>query len=526
MPLGLFLASFMVVAVTAGDYGVAWDEPAYFHASDLHVGWLVEFGQNLLRSELARSVQDENIKKAWHWDPYHVPHPPFSRLVSGTMKAIFGAYLDKFMAYRLGPALFFASLVACMYYWIADLFNHATGLFSALALIAIPNLFGFAHIAVTDMPLAAMWFFTAYGFWKGLTSWKWSIILAVVWGFALATKFPALLIPVPLLLWAHLLYRRSYANNVFAMLFLSPVIMIACQPYLWHQPGLRILEFLFEGLSRGYRPETSYSVFFQGELHVANQLPWYYPFFVVGVTTPEVLLSLALFGCACINLLREQRAPAILFLMSAAFILITGLLPGAVLHDGARQLLPALPFIAALAGVGFFVLSTWLQRLCTPWQSLGGIRRLPQKIVATTMILVLFLPALDTYLFHPFQLSYYNRLVGGIQGAYLKGLEVTYFLEAFTPDFVKALNKALPTDATVNASFGNLMLLYYQKEGRLRKDVKIADRGQFDYYVLLNRRSALSPREQSLVNGPYETFLSVTIAQVPLVSVFEFKKPG
>ena len=171
IPAGLFLTSFIMVAVTSRDYGVAWDEPAYFHASDLHIEWLVEFGQNLLRAELGKSVQDENIKKAWHWDPYHVPHPPFSRIVSGIMKALFGSYVDKFVAYRLGPALFFALLVVGMYSWMADLFNYATGLFSAVALIAIPNLFGFAHIAVTDMPLATMWFFTAYCFWKGLTSW-------------------------------------------------------------------------------------------------------------------------------------------------------------------------------------------------------------------------------------------------------------------------------------------------------------------------------------------------------------------
>jgi len=526
IPVGLFLASFIAVAVTAGDYGVTWDEPPYFHASDLHIEWLTEFGRKLMRAELSESVQDETIKKAWHWDPYHVPHPPFSRIVSGIMNALFGAYVDKFVAYRLGPALFFASLVACMYYWMADLFNYATGLFSALALITIPNLFGFAHIAVTDMPLAAMWFLTAYCFWKGLTSWKWSIMLAIVWAFALGTKFPALLIPIPLFLWAHLFYRRYYANNVFAMFFLSPVIMIACQPYLWHQPGLRILEFLFEGLSRGYRAETSYSIFFQGQLYLTHQLPWYYPFFVIGVTTPEVILSLALFGTACLPSLGEQRAPAILFLTGAMFILLTGLLPGAVLHDGQRQLLPALPFITAMAGVGFFVSSAWLQKLCVPWHFLRAIRHLPQKITTAMVILVLFVPALDTYLFHPFQLSYYNRFVGGIYGAYSRGLEVTYFLEAFTPDFVQALNKTLPASATINASFGNSMLDYYQREGRLRTDIKIVDSRPFDYYVLLNRRSALSPREQMLVNGHFETFLAVTIARVPLVSVFEFKNPS
>jgi hypothetical protein len=93
----------MVVAGTAGDYGVTWDEPAYFYASDLHIEWLVDFGQNVLRSDLDKSVQDENIKKAWHWDPYHVPHPPFSRIVSGITKALFSSYFDKFVAYRPDP---------------------------------------------------------------------------------------------------------------------------------------------------------------------------------------------------------------------------------------------------------------------------------------------------------------------------------------------------------------------------------------------------------------------------------------
>ena len=77
IPIGLFLGSLLLVAATLKDYGIIWDEPAYFHASDLQNQWLVEFGENLLRFDLGKSLQDENIKKVWHWDPYHVPHPPF-----------------------------------------------------------------------------------------------------------------------------------------------------------------------------------------------------------------------------------------------------------------------------------------------------------------------------------------------------------------------------------------------------------------------------------------------------------------
>ena len=198
----ILLGTFLIVTATAKDYGVTWDEPPYFYASELHVRWFDDLLRNLAHGQIQRSLSDENIKAAWHWNPYNVPHPPFSRIISGFTKTFAAPWLDKFAAYRLGPGLFFAVLTAVMYLWMNELFGRATGIFSALALIAIPNLFAFAHIAVTDMPLASMWFLTAYCFWKGLKSWKWSVGLGVVWGLALATKFPALLIPIPLLLWA------------------------------------------------------------------------------------------------------------------------------------------------------------------------------------------------------------------------------------------------------------------------------------------------------------------------------------
>src|SRR3990172_8170576 len=224
-PWLLGAVTFLLVASTASHYGLGWDEPRYFHASDLETRWIVGFGEDLLKGQVARSLDDSTIKAAWYWQPYYVPHPPFSRIVSGLTKAVFFPILDKLTAYRLAPALFFALLAAVMYVWMASVFDRATGFFAALSLVLIPNLFGFAHFAVTDMPLAVMWFLTLYCFWRGLENWRWSLVLGVVWGLALSTKFPAFLIPIPLLLWAHLYRRQSYANNLFAMIFLSPLIM-------------------------------------------------------------------------------------------------------------------------------------------------------------------------------------------------------------------------------------------------------------------------------------------------------------
>ena len=523
IPLVLFFGTLLLIGATLKDYGVTWDEPPYFHASDLHMRWITGSMENIALGELQKSLDDQSIKAAWHWNPYNVPHPPFSRIVSGIARIISSSFLDKISAYRVGPALFFALLVTVMFLWMKELFGRATGLFSALAVILTPNLFGYAHFAVTDLPLASMWFLTTYSFWKGLSSWKWSVVLGVVWGLALSTKFPALLILIPLVVWAHVFHRDKYANNLFAMLFLGPIVMVATQPYLWHQTGLRVLEFLYEGISRGYRVETNFGVFFSNQVLYSHQLPWYYPFLLVGITTSEAIVILALLGMTSLLWIRDQRSTVVLLLANAAFVLMLGLMPGAVLHDGVRQILSALPFIVALAGVGFYTLKAGLQRFAQNTLAFRGVENVKVKVSVILLGLICFSPALDLYLSHPFQLSFYNRLVGGIRGAYARGLETTYFMEAFTPAFLRTINEKIPPNASINGSFANSMFVYYQKEGLLRQDIKITSGRTFDYFVLLNRRSALSPRERYLINSTAKPYISITVAGVPLVSAFESK---
>jgi len=499
LPWLLGAAAFLLVASTASHYGLGWDEPRYFHASDLETRWILGFGEDLLKGQVARSLDDNTIKAAWYWQPYYVPHPPFSRIVSGLTKAIFFPILDKFTAYRLAPALFFGLLVTVMYVWIAEVFSPVAGLFAALSLAVMPNLFGLAHFALTDIPLTTLWFLTVYCFWRGLKSWRWSVLLGIVWGLALATKFPAFLIPIPLLLWAHLYHRQAYANNLFAMIFLSPVVMVISNPYLWHQTLPRIATFLYDSVSRGFRPETNFPIFFFHEYYTTSTLPWYYPFFMIGVTVPEPILFLALAGIISMVWLKPQREIIALFLVNAGFVLVTGLFPGAVLHDVTRLMLPAMPFAVGLASCSFYVLVRYLTEggwRITAIQRIAGLRA---KVIGGLSFLLLFPAALDLFAYHPYELSYYNRLVGGIKGAYERGLEVTYFMEAFTPGFLQYLNGRLPPNATINASFSNFMFRYYQGEGLLRPDLKITDSHDFDYYILLNRRTTFSDADTAFL---------------------------
>ena len=187
-------------------------------------------------------------------------------------------------------------------------------------------------------------------------------------------------------------------------------------------------------------------------------------------------------------------------------------------------MLSALPFLAALSGVGFFVVSRFVLKHAQRWNPFKRIADLEPKLLGLMILLFGFGPSLELYLSHPFQLSYYNGLVGGIHGAYERGLEMTYFMEAISPAFLRRLNETLPANATVNASFATFMIKYYQKEGRLRRDIRIADGPPFDHLILMNRRSALTPRERILINGHAKPFAAITVAGVPLVAAFKLNQ--
>ena len=97
-------------------------------------------------------------------------------------------------------------------------------------------------------------------------------------------------------------------------------------------------------------------------------------------------------------------------------------------------------------------------------------------------------------------------------------------MEALTPGFLQTLNEKLPKNAAVNASFANFMFEFYQKEGRLRRDLRFSASGPFDFYLVLNRRSALSPQERELMGSAARPAESVSVAGVPLVALFDIRK--
>jgi hypothetical protein len=64
------------------------------------------------------------------------------------------------------------------------------------------------------------------------------------------------------------------------------------------------------------------------------------------------------------------------------------------------------------------------------------------------------------------------------------------------------------------------MLAYYQMEKRLRRDIRITDEKDFDYYIIQNRQSMLSGFERALAKG-VRPYVAVRLHGVPLVYLYK-----
>lgn len=197
IPLVLFIISFLVISITIKDYGITWDEPSYMYAAKLHGEWFNVLKNSILTGNYLYPFSNKIITKYWE---SVCEHPPLVSNISFIFWSFFHHQIGDIKAYRLSGAFFFALLLTILYLFVSEIYSIKVGLISSLSLFFLPRIFGHSHFISLDLPIACMWFFTTYAFYKGLNSIKWSIFTGVLFGLALSTKINAFFIPIPLLL--------------------------------------------------------------------------------------------------------------------------------------------------------------------------------------------------------------------------------------------------------------------------------------------------------------------------------------
>jgi hypothetical protein len=151
--------------------------------------------------------------------------------------------------------------------------------------------------------------------------------------------------------------------------------------------------------------------------------------------------------------------------------------------------MPVFPWLAVVGGVGFAAVRAGLvRRLWRARETVHRIKR-PVWVGAGLLLAVAALNGHAVWQSHPFQLSYFNALVGGVRGADAAGFDVSYWGEAGTRDFYRALSAAVPGDARIGWSFDEpayfrTLASYGLPERRLN----YVHQPPFDFYLVLNRK--------------------------------------
>jgi 4-amino-4-deoxy-L-arabinose transferase-like glycosyltransferase len=455
--VGVFTA--LVLILTAGNIGLTWDEPAYIAASQSYTGW---FRRLVLgpHGVLNQSVIDS------HWT-INNEHPPLDKAVSGLVWLAARHFFNDLLAHRLANILLVSLAVALLYHMVRDELGEVAGLASAAALLLMPRFFFHAHLAALDVPVACMMVIVTYVFWRTKESarFRYTLLLGIVSGLAMATKINALTILPTLFLWA-LIFRRKF--YLLIRLLLAAVFGIAIffglWPWLYYDTINRVNGFF------SFFTDSHWQIA-QYYLHrTLLSLPWHFPYVMIWAVIPLGTTILYFIGILRTFFRRRDRAFCALLILSALVPLIVFAPQLSPVYDNERFFMPAFPFLAALAGAGF----SWLTHLL-----MVIFLRIRRPIFATVLsaaAAVLFLapPIYGTITMYPHLLSYYSESVGGLPGATKLGLETTYWCESYREaiDFINA--NAKPGDSIWVEPGTYDILVYYQMQGILRDDLNIA----------------------------------------------------
>ncbi len=225
-------------------------------------------------------------------------------------------------------------------------------------------------------------------------------------------------------IWA--LWRLRTWQAIFAVAVWGATgfaLFVAGWPWLWYDSLARLRGYLGTGVER-----IPIQVGYFGQVYADRDVPWHYPWFYFAVTVPIGLHALGVLGL--IQGVRRRRDDPLPVLLAGSIGVFLVLFSTRVpVYDGERLFLLVFPPWAILIGRGFApVWSATAGRSPVRW-ALGGI---------------VLLQGYGVVAFHPFGLSYYNALVGGLPGAERLGLELTFWGDAVDRVVLEQLVRAVP----------------------------------------------------------------------------------
>lgn len=509
----LFLSSFLHSFLTLDDIGLTWDEEIYFRSSESYIKWFKGFSNiDRLKTQFDKDKIDLYLKGKLDFPTFG----PFLMAITHILTKPFLGYINSF---RISSVILSSMLICLVYLFMTKFYDRWTSLYASIFLLFLPRYFGHSHIAGLDIPTSFFSFLCVFTFVKGLENKKFAVIYGIVQGMAFATRFSLFIMPLILFLWGIIFNRKKLKYNLLSLLFISPMVFFILFPAIWYDTFHTFLEYIKINLNRpSWNRVPLYYLgkqyFWEYPYKEPIYYPWHYPYIMVLVTTPAIILINFFVGI--IRVVKDKIG--ILLLLNFIIPLLIFTPTNIPKYDGERLFLQSFIFLCAIASIGFIYILNLANRISVGFK----------KIVVVGLFLILFLPF---YNVKPFYLEYYNEFIGGVKGAHKKGFETTYWGNVVDEKFLNFLNKRVPPHSKVLFSpFSQEILEFYQKEGKLRKDIIVQAITlpkpwvlfEYDYLVLIARQGCFT-KEMWTFYQKMSPVHTVSLNNVPLVMLYQLK---
>ncbi len=401
--VALLIAGWFCALRVVDDYGISWDESVQAEYAEQVWSYFATGGDDrscngYLDLKYYGPTADLAAAAAYR----HLPH-------------------EKFTIRHLTSALF-GLLTIIPLYGLARLSGRPwLGVLAGAALLLLPRYVGHAFVNSKDIPFAclfawSMWAMTAY-FLADPRGWRHVLACSTCLGLLAAVRpggwiLMTILFAV-LMVFADFLQKRRQrvgkqaGPQLAALLVLAWLVMVS----LWPWAHENIIYHPIEAMQMASNFHLRIPVLFEGQETISTELPRYYLPKYLLMTVPTFLIGLAVIGFGW-SLNRQWRdrfgnEACVLFALQIWLFLPLALyvVKQPNVYDGMRHFLFLLPCVAMWAALG--VAALW-----EGWPSRQGR-------IATGLVLSLLAvgSGRDIVRLHPYQMTYFNRAVGGLAGA-------------------------------------------------------------------------------------------------------------
>lgn len=539
--IGLMLAASYValLVATSVDLAMSRDESFYVVAAERYGAWFEQAAE-----DFGAASEQDVVDRFWSYNHEHPSLVKTAFALSHLMQEKWHLFPAPGMAIRFPGMLAGGLLLWMIYIFGARVYGRQAGAFAAAAFALMPRPFHHAHLDCFDIPITLMSTVVTYCYWRSLESRRWALWTGIAYGLALATKHNAWILPGVFLIhwlwaaWGEVRARRGGAEKrlslvpwwLVSMLALGPPIFVGSWPWLWNDTVARIEEYVRFHVNHDYYNMAYFGVnYFWPPFPVS--FPWVMTLYTVPLTT--ILLGIAGLGMRARALIPpglekrlwpngevgpDRRFTEVLLVGSLLAPLVVISLPSSPIFGGTKHWFPAYPFLCMFAGLAFRHVARAVRRL------VGD--RIPHArwVVRGAVAAILLAPgAVETVHSHPFGLSHYTYVAGGVPGAADDGMNRQFWGFSHGP-LAGWLRERMPNGGTVwicDATHQAWRMM--QRDGMIPENIRAtANMAQADYVLVHHEHHFAEVDFQAWVAfGSVRVAKVLTYDGVPIVSVYE-----